>query len=115
MRGRLSTHVLDAARGAPADGVRVELCRVSGEAIIAVKTVVTNVDGRTALLEGAAFAPGSYRIVFHVGEYYRRQGHPDAGRFLQNVPVDFSVDDPAAGYHVPLLVTPWSYTTYRGS
>ncbi len=117
MKGRLSTHVLDTTRGVPAVGVRVELSRVSAGAVTALKTAVTNVDGRTdkPLLEGPDFTPGTYRIVFHVGDYYRGQGHPDAGRFLDEVPVVFVVDDPDAGYHVPLLVTPWSYATYRGS
>jgi 5-hydroxyisourate hydrolase len=59
--------------------------------------------------------PGAYRLVFHVGEYFREQGHPDAGRFLDLVPVAFLIDDPRGSYHVPLLVSPWSYTTYRGS
>ena len=63
----------------------------------------------------ATLRPGAYRLVFHVGEYFRSRGHPDAGRFLEEVPVVFVVDDPEGKYHVPLLVSPWSYTTYRGS
>ena len=66
-------------------------------------------------MEGDAFLPGSYRLVFHVGEYFRGLGHADAGRFLEEVPVAFVVGDREARYHVPLLVSPWSYTTYRGS
>jgi hydroxyisourate hydrolase len=117
MKGALSTHVLDTARGRPAEGVEIELARMSGDSAVPLKTAVTNADGRTdePLLAGAAFTPGSYRILFRVGDYYRRRGHPDAGKFLDAVPVVFSVDDPSAGCHVPLLVTPWSYSTYRGS
>jgi len=79
--------------------------------------VTTNADGRTdgPLLAGEALAAGSYRLVFHVAEYFRAAGEADAGRFLERVPVEFVVGDPAAAYHVPLLVSPWSYSTYRGS
>lgn len=82
-----------------------------------IKSAVTNEGGRTdaPLLEGAELAAGSYLLVFHVGDYFRASGHEDAGRFLDEVPVAFTVDDPPANYHVPLLVSPWSYTTYRGS
>jgi len=82
-----------------------------------VKTVVTNADGRTAepLLAGAALVAGAYRLVFHVAEYFASAGHADAGAFLGTVPVEFIVADAAATYHVPLLVSPWSYSTYRGS
>jgi hydroxyisourate hydrolase len=113
--GRLSTHVLDTAGGTPAEGVRIELFR--GDERAPVRSVSTNADGRTEapLLDGAELVAGSYRIVFHVGEYFRRRGHPDAGRFLEDVPVSFIVEDPSGRYHVPLLVSPWSYTTYRGS
>jgi hydroxyisourate hydrolase len=114
--GRLSTHVLDTAHGIPAEGIRIDLFRGDGGGP-PLRSVSANADGRTEapLLEGAELVAGSYRIVFHVGEYFRRRGHPDAGRFLVDVPVSFVVDDPASRYHVPLLVTPWSYSTYRGS
>ncbi len=113
--GRLTTHVLDTARGVPAAGVRIELEQAGAAAPL--KGAVTNANGRTdaPLLEGAELAAGTWRIVFHVGEYFRARGEPDAGRFLEDVPVVFVVDDPAAAYHVPLLVSPWSYSTYRGS
>jgi 5-hydroxyisourate hydrolase len=116
--GKLSTHVLDTARGKPAAGVRIELYRVGspGAAAPLVETV-TDADGRTPapLLVGDDLTPGTYRLVFHVGDYFAVAGHPDARRFLDVVPIVFHVDDPAAGYHVPLLVSPWAYSTYRGS
>ncbi len=114
--GRLTTHVLDTARGVPASGMRIELLQGKG-AGTALLSVTTNADGRTdtPLLEGPELAPGTYQLVFHVGEYFRGRGDPDAGRFLSDVPVVFVVDDPAGRYHVPLLVSPWSYSTYRGS
>jgi 5-hydroxyisourate hydrolase len=115
--GRLSTHVLDTSRGLPAAGMRIELLRGSGSSARPLVSVAANRDGRTdgPLLEGDDLAPGSYQLVFHVGEYFRARGHPDAGRFLDLVPVSFMIDDPQGNYHVPLLVSPWSYTTYRGS
>jgi len=115
--GRLSTHVLDSASGTPAAGILIELFRDDAAGGPPVRSVTANADGRTdlPLLEGAEFLAGSYRLVFHVGEYFRGRGHPDAGRFLENVPVNFIVDDSSARYHVPLLVSPWSYATYRGS
>ena len=83
----------------------------------AVARAVTNDDGRTdaPLLSGGTMRTGRYRLTFAVGAYYRRRGHPDAGRFLEEVPVEFVIADASTGYHVPLLVTPWSYSTYRGS
>ena len=115
--GRLTTHVLDTAGGGPAAGMRVELFGFNGAAGLPVSTFVTNADGRTdaPLLEGEALKPGGYRLLFHVGDYFRARGNADAGRFLEQVPVDFVVSDPAGRYHVPLLVSPWSYSTYRGS
>lgn len=116
--GKLSTHVLDIANGKPAAGVRIELYRVGapGGAGPLVEAV-TNADGRTPapLLAGEDLTPGTYRLAFHVGEYFAAIGHADAKRFLDVVPIVFTVDDPAAGYHVPLLVSPWAYSTYRGS
>ena len=114
--GRLSTHVLDTVRGTPAAGMRVDVIRAPGPAA-PIRSVSTNRGGRTdaPLLEGDELAAGTYQLVFHVGEYYRTIGDRDAGRFLEDVPVVFVVEDPNGTYHVPLLVTPWSYTTYRGS
>jgi len=115
--GKLTTHVLDTARGVPAGGIRVDLHRGTDSRTAPVKTLVTNTDGRTEapLLEGDEMSAGAWQIVFHVGEYFRGRGHPDAGRFLDEVPVVFVIDDPNGRYHVPLLVSPWSYSTYRGS
>jgi 5-hydroxyisourate hydrolase len=115
--GRLTTHVLDTAAGAPAVGMRIELFRGTGAAAEALASVVTNGEGRTdaPLLQGDALRAGAYRLLFHVGEYFHAHGNPDAGSFLEAVPVDFLVSDPQERFHVPLLVSPWSYTTYRGS
>jgi 5-hydroxyisourate hydrolase len=115
---KLSTHVLDTAHGKPAAGMRVELFRVgSPGAAGPLVEVETNADGRAPapLLVGADVVPGTYRLVFHVGDYFAGLGHPDAKRFLDVVPIVFVIDDAAAGYHVPLLVSPWAYSTYRGS
>jgi 5-hydroxyisourate hydrolase len=115
--GRLTTHVLDTTAGAPAARMRIELFRGAGERPEALASVVTNEEGRTdtPLLEGAALRAGPYRLVFHVGDYFRARGSADAGRFLETVPVDFLVGDPGERFHVPLLVSPWAYSTYRGS
>jgi 5-hydroxyisourate hydrolase len=107
--GKLSTHVLDTMRGRPAAGLKIELRRrPSGEL---VKTVVTNADGRTdqLLLGPDEIAAGDYELVFHVGAYFGESS------FIDEVPVRFRIGDPAQSYHVPLLCTPWSYSTYRGS
>ena len=117
MAGKLTTHVLDTARGRPAAGMRVELFRVVSNGVIQLEKTVTNVDGRTpsALLFGEGMKPATYRLLFFVGEYFVGSAAPDAGRFLDVVPVQFNIDDPTANYHVPLLVSPWAYSTYRGS
>lgn len=108
MSGRLTTHVLDTARGRPAAGIAVELYRDGS--LIAKAT--TNADGRTdaPLAEGDAFVPGSYEIVFGVGEYFGEEP-----RFLDTVPVRVTIADTGQNCHVPLLVTPFGYSTYRGS
>jgi 5-hydroxyisourate hydrolase len=110
--GRLTTHVLDTASGRPAAGVAVELRR-AGETLVRTRT---NEDGRTdaALLEGDALAVGEYELLFDVGAYFAALDLPDPP-FLGLVPVRFAVADPAAHYHVPLLASPWAYSTYRGS
>ena len=116
--GKLSTHVLDTARGKPAAGMKIELFRVgsAGGAEPLLETV-TNADGRTdaPLLVGEDLLAGTYRLAFHVGDYFCDCGNPDGRRFLDVVPIVFTVDDASAGYHVPLLVSPWAYSTYRGS
>ncbi len=116
MAGKLSTHVLDTVTGKPAAGVRVELHRLDGDGTKApVADVVTNADGRAMLLTAEAMVAGRYRLLFHVGDYFLDQANEDGGRFLDVVPVLFRIEDATAGYHVPLLVSPWSYSTYRGS
>ena len=117
MPGKLSTHVLDLMAGRPAAGVRLELRRIApGTGVL--KTAVTNADGRTdaPLLGPDEMAAGTYQIEFHVAEYFASMGSaPQKGPFLDVVPVRFRIADPAESYHVPLLVTPWAYSTYRGS
>jgi 5-hydroxyisourate hydrolase len=116
--GRLTTHVLDTLNGAPGAGMRIELSVLDGERWTKLKSLATNREGRTdePLLADAALAKGEYRLVFHVAEYFRGRGVKLADPpFLDRVPLRFGVADPAAHYHVPLLCTPWSYTTYRGS
>jgi 5-hydroxyisourate hydrolase len=118
MIGKLSTHVLDTARGCPAGGVRIDLARIDGSQRVELKTVFTNADGRTdqPLLDTHELDVGRYELTFHVGDYFREAGIALASpAFLDTVPLRFAVSDPQAGYHVPLLVSPWSYSTYRGS
>jgi len=117
MPGKLSTHVLDLTAGRPAAGLRLELKRLGPQAAT-LKTVVTNADGRTdALLLGPdEISVGTYQIEFHVGAYFASKGGSAAqAPFLDIVPVRFGVGDASGSYHVPLLVTPWAYSTYRGS
>ena len=116
--GRLTTHVLDTAHGTPAAGVSIALYRNLGERYALVADAVTNADGRcdAPLLEGHALSPGRYRLVFRAGDYFRAKGvaMPDPP-FVDEVVVDFGVADASAQYHVPLLVSPWAWSTYRGS
>ncbi len=107
MSGFLTTHVLDTARGRPAAGVEIELARLEHGHRSTLCTVTTDADGRARLLD--ELETGEYELVFAVGDYFGERA------FLDRVPVRFSVSDPAAHYHVPLLVSPWSYSTYRGS
>jgi 5-hydroxyisourate hydrolase len=116
--GHLSTHVLDTARGRPAAGIPVSLFRVAPDGTRSlVKQAVTNRDGRTdaPLLSGSSFAAGTYELTFEVAAYFGASLPDDAAPFLDIVPLRFTLADPGAGYHVPLLVSPWSYATYRGS
>lgn len=116
--GRLTTHVLDTHGGRPAAGLRVELFRDEGTTLAPLADITTNADGRAdaPLLEGAALAAGRYELRFHVGAYFAARGVPlPDPPFLDVVPVRFGVADPAGHYHVPLLVSPWAYSTYRGS
>ncbi|WP_424992524.1 hydroxyisourate hydrolase [Oceaniradius stylonematis] len=117
MAGFLTTHVLDTARGCPAQGLRIDLYRIDGETRTHLKTLVTNDDGRTdePILPENAFATGVYELVFHAGAYLDAAGTPpEEPRFLDVVPLRFGMSD-AAHYHVPLLLSPFGYSTYRGS
>lgn len=114
--GTLSTHVLNTAQGVPAEGVKVELWRLDPEPAQVVETV-TNADGRTRdpLLASGAFRAGRYELRFHIGAYFRARGIAPEPLFLDIVAVNVGLADGVGHYHVPLLCTPWSYTTYRGS
>ncbi len=117
--GYLTTHVLDTARGCPAAGLRIELFRLlPGAGAARLAEAVTNADGRTdaPILAAAEFRPGRYELLFHAGPYLDAAGvPPEAPRFLDEVPIRFGISDAAAHYHVPLLLSPYGYSTYRGS
>lgn len=114
--GSLSTHVLNTAEGTPAEGVRIELWRVD-PAPAQVAEAVTNADGRTAapLLAADAFRAGRYQLRFHIGAYFRGRGLASDPAFLEVVGIEVGLADGQGHYHVPLLCSPWSYSTYRGS
>jgi 5-hydroxyisourate hydrolase len=116
--GKLTTHVLDTSTGKPAAGMRVDFASLDREAPPGVRTVYTNAEGRTdePLLPADAMRCGEYELTFHVADYFRGQGHALADPpFLDRVPIRFAIADVAAHYHVPLLCSPWAYSTYRGS
>jgi len=116
--GKLSTHVLDTAHGRPAAGVAIELYALAEGERRLLKQDVTNRDGRcdAPLLDGAAFQAGQYELVFAAGDYFAGQGADlPQPRFIDRVTIAFGVADASQNYHVPLVVTPWSYSTYRGS
>ncbi|MCR9149574.1 MAG: hydroxyisourate hydrolase [Rhodobacteraceae bacterium] len=118
MAGYLTTHVLDTARGCPAAGLRIALYAVSGNSHRKIAEAVTNADGRTdaPILPEGKFAAGIYELVFFAGDYLRATGQAGAEPlFLDQVPIRFGMADPAAHYHVPLLLSPFGYSTYRGS
>ena len=114
MPAKLSTHVLDLTTGRPAAGMRIELWNLDGKPHL-LKAVTTNADGRTdaPLLDRTEMAVGAYELMFFVKDYFVTH-HRDSP-FFDRVPVRFAVTDATVGYHVPLLVTPWAYQTYRGS
>jgi hydroxyisourate hydrolase len=105
MNAKLSTHVLDLTTGKPAAGMLIELHREGAT----VKSEVADAEGRAVLLHAAEMVADDYELVFHLGAYF------DQTAFLDRVPVRFRITDPEASYHIPLLCTPWSYSTYRGS
>lgn len=117
MPAKLSTHVLDTAHGCPAQLMKIELWKLDAGRTL-LKTVVTNADGRTdaPLLATDEMRVGQYELVFFVGDYFaRKTAAPTPNRFLDTVPVRFGISDATDSYHVPLLCSPWAYSTYRGS
>lgn len=118
MSGYLTTHVLDTARGCPAEGIRIALYRVSGNSHKKIAEAVTNADGRTdtPVLPPEKFKTGTYELIFFAGDYLRATGQVDEDiLFLDQVPIRFGMSDPDAHYHVPLLLSPYGMSTYRGS
>lgn len=116
--GWLTTHVLDTARGCPAEGITILLYRVSGNSHRKIGEAVTNDDGRTdaPILPKGKMKAGSYELIFQVGDYLRDNGLAEGETlFLNQIPIRFGVTDEAAHYHVPLLLSPYGYSTYRGS
>jgi len=117
MAGYLTTHVLDTATGRPAEGLKIDLYRIDGDSRTHLRSLVTNDDGRTdeQILPAAEFQTGTYELVFHAGAYLDAIGTPpESPRFLDVVPLRFGMSE-AAHYHVPLLLSPFGYSTYRGS
>jgi 5-hydroxyisourate hydrolase len=117
MTGYLTTHVLDTARGCPAQGVVIELFKIVGETRTLLQTLATNADGRTdeQILPAETFETGVYELVFHAGDYLDANGTaPESPRFLDVIPLRFGMSE-TSHYHVPLLLSPFGYSTYRGS
>jgi 5-hydroxyisourate hydrolase len=116
--GRLTTHVLDTSLGCPAAGLKIALYRVSGNSHRRIAEAVTNADGRTdaPIMPPETFVPGTYELVFFAGDYLRATGRslPEPP-FLDQIPIRFGLADADAHYHVPLLLSPFGYSTYRGS
>lgn len=114
-QGYLTTHVLDTTRGVPAEGIEIDLYRIDGDDRRHLALRVTNADGRTdtPILPAEVFAPGTYELEFHAGDYLDRVGAPGP-RFLTVIPIRFTMDA-ESHYHVPLLLSPFGYSTYRGS
>ncbi len=116
--GRVTTHVLDTARGCPASGLVINLFRLDGDVLVLIKTTKTNDDGRcdAPLLDGDTLQKGRYQLLFKVAAYLRRSGDdlPEIP-FLDDVVINFGIDNPTQHYHVPLLLSAYGYSTYRGS
>ena len=118
MSAYLTTHILDTARGVPAAGVKIALYRVSGNSHKKIAEATTNADGRTdsPILPAEKFKTGQYELVFFCGEYLEANGLAEGElKFLDQIPIRFGMDDDQAHYHVPLLLSPYGYSTYRGS
>ncbi len=116
--GYLTTHVLDTAKGVPAQGIKIALYRVSGNSHTKIVEMVTNADGRTdaPILPAEAFKTGTYELIFWAGDYLRETGQGgEEPLFLDAIPIRFGMADADAHYHVPLLLSPYGYSTYRGS
>lgn len=117
MSGYLTTHVLDTARGCPAEGIEIALYRVSGNSHRKIATAVTNADGRTdaPILPADKFEEGTYELIFFCGDYLRKHGDSQGDvMFLDQIPIRFGMSE-QDHYHVPLLLSPFGYSTYRGS
>lgn len=116
--GFLTTHVLDTARGRPAQGMKIDLYHISGDAWAYLATKWTNKDGRTdgPILPVDQFKTGQYELLFYAGDYFDSLGLSlGQPKFLNEIPIRFGISDPSSHYHVPLLVSPFSFSTYRGS
>lgn len=115
--GKLTTHVLDTANGRPAAGIRITCFRVDGQSLVELAVAETNADGRcdTPLLEGAQFQGGVYQLHFEAGSYFDRISPSPEPRFVDVAVLRFGIADAGQHFHVPLLVSPFSYSTYRGS
>ena len=116
--GYLTTHILDTARGVPAAGIKIALYRVSGNSHRKIAEAVTNADGRTdaPILPADKFKTGHYELIFFCGDYLEAAGLAEGEvKFLDQIPIRFGMTDPDAHYHVPLLLSPFGYSTYRGS
>ena len=116
--GKLSTHVLDISIGKPAEGVQIELSIREVDRYRLLRSVVTNSDGRTdePLLNADTIRAGDYELLFHIGKYFSDSKVIESTQpFLKRVPIHFTISDPGENFHIPLVATPWSYSTYRGS
>ncbi|MFY0620723.1 MAG: hydroxyisourate hydrolase [Pelagimonas sp.] len=116
--GYLTTHILDTAKGTPAAGIKIALYKVSGNSHRKIAETVTNADGRTdaPILPKEKFATGTYELIFFAGDYLRDTGQAaEDPLFLDQIPIRFGMADAEAHYHVPLLLSPYGYSTYRGS
>ena len=114
---KLTTHVLDVFSGKPGKGIKVELFFFNGEKREKINSIILNSDGRSdkPLVENETFKNGKYELIFYIGDYFKKITKPDQIQFLDDVVVRFGISNNKENYHVPLLVSPWSYSTYRGS